>query len=93
MIIEALKEHIINTGPDILLKNTVIGVLALQGAFREHISAINKCGAAAREIKFPYQLDSVDGLVTNFCKNMVSGLRLKNFISKKNPFSAHVQDL
>jgi 5'-phosphate synthase pdxT subunit len=63
MIIEALKEHIINTGPDILLKNTVIGVLALQGAFREHISAINKCGAAAREIKFPYQLDSVDGLV------------------------------
>ena len=48
---------------DVLLKNTVIGVLALQGAFREHISAIKKCGAAAREIKFPLQLDSVDGLI------------------------------
>lgn len=48
---------------DVLLKNTVIGVLALQGAFREHISAIKKCGVAAREIKFPQQLDSVDGLI------------------------------
>jgi 5'-phosphate synthase pdxT subunit len=48
---------------DIMLKNTVIGVLALQGAFREHIRAIKKCGAAAREIKFPQQLDSVDGLI------------------------------
>ena len=43
--------------------NTVIGVLALQGAFREHINAIKKCGAAAREIKFPQQLDAVDGLI------------------------------
>jgi pyridoxal 5'-phosphate synthase pdxT subunit len=48
---------------DILLKNTVIGVLALQGAFREHIKAIKKCGVKAVEIKFPKQLDSVDGLI------------------------------
>ena len=45
------------------MQNTVIGVLALQGAFREHINAIKKCGAKAREIKFPQQLDSVDGLI------------------------------
>jgi pyridoxal 5'-phosphate synthase pdxT subunit len=63
MIMEALKEHRINTVPDIAVKNTVIGVLALQGAFREHISAIKKCGGVAREIKFPQQLDSVDGLI------------------------------
>jgi 5'-phosphate synthase pdxT subunit len=48
---------------EILLKNTVIGVLALQGAFREHIRAIKECGAAALEIKFPQQLESVDGLI------------------------------
>jgi len=40
-----------------------IGVLALQGAFREHISSIKKCGANAVEIKFPGQLNEVDGLI------------------------------
>lgn len=40
-----------------------IGVLALQGAFREHINALKKCGADAVEIRFPQQLDAVDGLV------------------------------
>jgi 5'-phosphate synthase pdxT subunit len=63
MIMEALKEHRINAVPDSMVKNTVIGVLALQGAFREHISAIKKCGAVAMEIKFPQQLDFVDGLI------------------------------
>ncbi len=64
---ETLKYHNKNMGmnkrPDILLKNTVIGVLALQGAFREHVNAVKKCGAAALEIKFPQQLDTVDGLI------------------------------
>jgi|SRR5665647_1274676 len=40
-----------------------IGVLALQGAFREHIYAIKKCGADAVEIKFPDQLMDVDALI------------------------------
>jgi pyridoxal 5'-phosphate synthase pdxT subunit len=40
-----------------------IGVLALQGAFREHIYSIKKCGADAVEIKFPQQLKDVDGLI------------------------------
>jgi pyridoxal 5'-phosphate synthase pdxT subunit len=63
MIMEVLKEHRINAGPDIPVENIVIGVLALQGAFREHIRALKKCGANAMEIKFPQQLDSVDGLI------------------------------
>jgi 5'-phosphate synthase pdxT subunit len=40
-----------------------VGVLALQGAFREHINSIKKCGANAQEIKFPQQLKNVDGLI------------------------------
>ncbi|MDD5659241.1 MAG: pyridoxal 5'-phosphate synthase glutaminase subunit PdxT [Actinomycetota bacterium] len=40
-----------------------VGVLALQGAFREHVYSIRLCGARAIEIKFPYQLDEVDGLI------------------------------
>ncbi|MCG9478865.1 MAG: pyridoxal 5'-phosphate synthase glutaminase subunit PdxT [Actinomycetia bacterium] len=40
-----------------------VGVLALQGAFREHIKAINKSGAIAFEIRWPEQLDKADGLI------------------------------
>jgi len=40
-----------------------IGVLALQGAFREHINAIKKCGCKAVEIKFSGGLEDIDGLI------------------------------
>jgi len=40
-----------------------IGVLALQGAFREHINAIKKCGYQAFEIKFAGCLEDIDGLI------------------------------
>jgi pyridoxal 5'-phosphate synthase pdxT subunit len=60
---EVLKEYNRKMSTDVLMQNTVIGVLALQGAFREHINAIKKCGAQAKEIKFPEQLDGIDGLI------------------------------
>lgn len=40
-----------------------IGVLALQGAFREHICMIRRCGVDAAAVRLPQQLDRVDGLV------------------------------
>ncbi len=40
-----------------------IGVLALQGAVREHIRSIEACGAHAVEIKRTEQLDTIDGLI------------------------------
>lgn len=40
-----------------------IGVLALQGAVREHIRAVKACGAQAIEIKHKEQLDEIDGLI------------------------------
>lgn len=42
---------------------TVIGVLALQGAFREHAQKLRLCGAEAREVRLPGDLDGVSGLV------------------------------
>jgi 5'-phosphate synthase pdxT subunit len=42
---------------------TKIGVLGLQGSFAEHISAIEKCGAHAIDIRHSWQLDEVDGLI------------------------------
>jgi 5'-phosphate synthase pdxT subunit len=40
-----------------------VGVLALQGAFREHIRMLTSLGAEAVEIRLPAELDEVDGLV------------------------------
>lgn len=41
----------------------IIGVLALQGAVREHIRSIEGCGATAIEIKQKGQLAEIDGLI------------------------------
>jgi 5'-phosphate synthase pdxT subunit len=40
-----------------------IGVLALQGAFREHARALRRAGADVVEVRLPEQLDGLDGLV------------------------------
>ena len=40
-----------------------IGVLALQGNFREHAAMLRRLGADAVEIRLPEELDGLDGLV------------------------------
>lgn len=40
-----------------------IGVLGLQGAVREHVRAIEESGASATVIKWPEELNEVDGLI------------------------------
>ena len=40
-----------------------IGVLALQGAFREHAQKLEDLGADVVEVRLPEQLDGLDGLV------------------------------
>jgi 5'-phosphate synthase pdxT subunit len=40
-----------------------IGVLALQGAFREHARALRKLGAEVVEVRLPEELEGIDGLV------------------------------
>ncbi len=40
-----------------------IGVLALQGNFREHVSMLRRLGVETREVRKPEELDSLDGLV------------------------------
>ena len=42
---------------------TTIGVLALQGAFIEHVHALERLGVAAREVRLPRDLDGLDGLI------------------------------
>lgn len=40
-----------------------IGVLAMQGAFAEHVRALHECGADALEVRTLEQLDSCDAIV------------------------------
>ena len=40
-----------------------IGVLALQGAFREHIHVLQHLGVDTVEVRLPEQLDGLDGLI------------------------------
>lgn len=40
-----------------------IGVLALQGAFIEHIQMLERLGVAAVEVRLPQELDGLDGLI------------------------------
>ncbi len=40
-----------------------VGVLALQGAFREHIVTLEALGVATVAVRLPHQLDGCDGLV------------------------------
>ena len=40
-----------------------VGVLALQGAFREHARVLREAGADVVEVRLPRQLDGLDGLV------------------------------
>ena len=44
-------------------RTPTIGVLALQGAFREHVRALRQLGADAVEVRLPEELDGLDGLV------------------------------
>ena len=40
-----------------------LGVLALQGAFREHISMLERLNVEAEEVRLSMQLDDLDGLI------------------------------
>jgi 5'-phosphate synthase pdxT subunit len=44
-------------------KRLRIGVLALQGAFREHIQILRRLGAEATEVRLPEQLHGLTGLI------------------------------
>lgn len=48
---------------DSRVENLIIGVLALQGAFREHMVALEKCGASARKVRRRRDLAGLDALV------------------------------
>jgi pyridoxal 5'-phosphate synthase pdxT subunit len=52
---------------------TRIGVLALQGDFREHIQALERLGVLAHAVRLPEHLEGVDGVVIPGGESTVMG--------------------
>ena len=52
---------------------TRIGVLALQGDFREHLRAVEQLGAEGRAVRLPRDLDGLDGLIIPGGESTVMG--------------------
>lgn len=53
-----------------------VGVLALQGAFREHVNALQRLGAEAVEVRTPSELAGLDGIVLPGGESTSMGLLL-----------------
>lgn len=56
-----------------------VGVLALQGAFREHAQAIRALGAEAVEVRLPEQLEGLDGLILPGGESTAIGQLIQEF--------------
>jgi 5'-phosphate synthase pdxT subunit len=56
-----------------------IGVLALQGAFREHAQMLRGLGAAVSEVRLPSQLAGLDGLVIPGGESTTMGLLMEQY--------------
>ncbi len=58
---------------------TTIGVLALQGAFSEHIRKLKRVGAEVREVRLPADLDGLDGLIIPGGESTTIGKLIERF--------------
>ena len=57
-----------------------IGVLALQGDFREHIAAVTSCGHTAIEVRRQSELDQSDALILPGGESTAISLLAKNYL-------------
>lgn len=46
-----------------MVKDTTIGILALQGDFLEHVKILNSLGVQAREVRLPQDLENLNGII------------------------------
>jgi len=60
-----------------------IGVLAMQGAFAEHIAVLNHLGVQALSIRLPEELQGLDGLIIPGGESTTIGKLVKEYSLKK----------
>lgn len=69
-------------------KHIVVGVLALQGDFLEHIQTIERLGVTAKQIKLPEDLENIQGLImpggeSTTMANLLDSFHLREPLIKK----------
>jgi len=68
-----------------------IGVLALQGDFREHIGRLRELGAQTREVRLPRELEGLDGLIIPGGESTTMG-KLAEHYSLTGPLREFIRD-
>ena len=68
----------------------VVGVLALQGDFREHLAAVEALGAEGLEVRLPADLDAIDALIIPGGESTTIG-RLATLYGMIDPLRKHLQ--
>jgi len=68
---------------------TRVGVLALQGDVAEHVATLTACGADPVAVKYPDQLDTVDGIVIPGGESTTIA-RLSRLYGLFDPLAKHV---
>lgn len=72
-------------------KSPLVGVLALQGAFREHVAALNRLGVATRELRQLKDLQGIDALVIPGGESTTIGKLLVD-LEMLEPLRAHIEE-
>jgi len=67
-----------------------VGVLALQGDFREHMAAVRDLGAEASEVRLPHDLESIDALIIPGGESTTIG-RLATLYGMIEPIRKHIE--
>ena len=58
---------------------TTIGVLALQGAFMEHVRKLRRIGVDVREVRLPAEIEGLDGLIIPGGESTTIGKLIERF--------------
>ncbi len=67
-----------------------VGVLALQGDFREHLAAVAELGAEGSEVRVPHDLETVDALIIPGGESTTIG-RLATLYGMIEPLRKHIE--
>lgn len=72
-------------------KNPLVGVLALQGAFREHVAALTRLGAATREVRQLRDMAGIDAMVIPGGESTTMG-KLLTDLEMLEPLRARIRE-
>lgn len=72
---------------------TTIGVLALQGDFKEHIEMLRKCNVSAAEVRLPDDLKEMDGLIIPGGESTTIGNLMQRYNIDKEIIKRHKQGM